>query len=162
MQVEITARPAVPSETQIPQAVEDALTSRGMRASWQKNSREMLSSYHGLGMRAVTKKVLEEMQIPEDVMGVLYFTPEGFLQKWDCYLFMQPLAIYEQRRAQVAALTRMREGKSAVVDQAQADLEQLLSEVGVPASALQKGGGKIFENVRDAREHVEVSRERRD
>ncbi len=168
MNVQVQSRPAIPSETQLPDGLVGLFLSHGMRPSWQKNTAEMLSTYHGQGLKPVTRKMLEELGRADAEDGEesgfdqesLFFTPEGYVQKYDCLLMVQPVGLWDQKRAVVEAITRRRESKGEHVEKLNAELDSLMQRTGVNPGKL-VAGGRLYEpsvNVPEASEHITVSK----
>lgn len=161
MQVEVVGRPAIPSETELPRELIDALDSHELRASWQQNSQQFLSTYHGMGMRPITRPFLEDLAVPSDIF---FYSPEGFVQKQDCVLMVEPKALHAQRLAVEEEIRRRREGAGPTVEALNEEIARVMRDTGVNLAASSKASGVpagLFGpsiQVKDARDYLKTGK----
>lgn len=159
MNVEIVSRPTIPSETYIPRELAELIEAEGLRATWQRNNAEHLSTLHGMGLRPVTRKALDDLGFQYEAQA-LFFTPEGYIQKHDCVLMIQPREQWDEREAFFSQVRDFQEGTAKPVEELNSEMAELLRKTGVSPAKL-KGGGRLWEaavQVSPASAHVNVNK----
>lgn len=143
---EILEHKAPPSHTSVPDLLVSWAASNGMRLSWQNRSSEHLSMCMGKGITPVTRQDLEQAKGPEEKSLLealeegrttrLYWTEEGYVQRFDSVLCIQPESEHQEWREIHDRARRQREAMSGSAESLSESIEQMLRDAGSPGQVI--------------------------
>lgn len=137
---EILEHKAPPSLTSVPDLLRSWAASNGMRLSWQNRVPEHLSMCVGQGITPVTRQDLEKADGPEgksllecleeNRTSSLYWTAEGYVQRFDDVLCIQPEAEHQHWLEIHDRARKQREAMQGSAESLAEGIEEMLRQAG--------------------------------